>query len=142
MAGKKHSKKRDVILELLQSTTSHPSARWIYEELRDRIPGLSLATVYRNINLFLKEGLVYSVGVVNGEERFDGYVTPHPHLVCSHCGSVIDIPTPDKEMVNLIAEKEQAARLFPPGFSIDYRKMVFYGVCSACNNKQTTGASR
>ncbi|MDR3303424.1 MAG: transcriptional repressor [Treponema sp.] len=141
MKGKKHSKKRDAILELVQATTSHPSARWIYEQLRDRIPGLSLATVYRNLNLFLREGLVSSVGVVNGEERFDGFVMPHPHLVCSHCGNVIDIPTPDKEIVSLIAEKQQDARMVPPGFSIDYRKIVFYGVCSDCNNQQTTGVS-
>ncbi|MDR1933010.1 MAG: transcriptional repressor, partial [Spirochaetales bacterium] len=87
-AGTKHSKKRDAILEVIMASRSHPGAQWIYNQLKPRIPGLSLGTVYRNISLFMSEGSVVSVGVVNGEERFDGRTEPHPHLVCVRCGKV------------------------------------------------------
>ncbi|MDR1398565.1 MAG: transcriptional repressor [Treponema sp.] len=139
---KKHSKKRDAILELIQSTSSHPSARWIYEQLKDRIPGLSLATVYRNISLFLKEGAIISVGVVNGEEHFDGYIDPRPHLICTHCGQVIDIPNPNMELLKVIVEKQQELQLIPHGFNVDYRRVIFYGICEDCSAKNAESTER
>ena len=137
---RKHSKKREAILRMIRSTQSHPSARWVYEQLKPAIPGLSLGTVYRNINLFLEEGLVVSVGVVGGEERFDGFVTPHPHLICTCCGAVFDLPGdfslvsiefPDpeaRESIPLSGNREQCI----PRFFINYQKTLFHGVCSRC----------
>ena len=46
---RKHSHKRDAILECLRCTTSHPTAEWVYTQLKPTIPDLSLATVYRNL---------------------------------------------------------------------------------------------
>jgi Fur family peroxide stress response transcriptional regulator len=122
---RKHSKKRDAILQIIRSTKSHPSAQWVYDQLKPLIPDLSLATVYRNINLFQEEGTVVSVGVVNGEERFDGYVKPHPHFICSRCGRVLDYSCSNIENLKQIVDD-------PPQGSIDYRKTVFYGLCDHC----------
>jgi Fur family peroxide stress response transcriptional regulator len=145
-AGKKNSKKRDEILKVIQSTESHPSAQWVYDRLKPVIRDLSLGTVYRNIGLFLREGLVASVGVVNGEERFDGRVAPHPHLVCASCGRIIDLVCPTsfghlegalrtiscgREGTQLNTGKHDAG-----GFVVDYRKTVFYGRCSDCTGVQ------
>jgi Fur family peroxide stress response transcriptional regulator len=110
-----------------------------------------LGTVYRNINLFRHEGLVVSVGVVDGEERFDGIVEPHPHLVCSRCGRVLDLPYPENHIARAVSltgapppESGEAARRIPVkfpegaasgidgGFTVDYRKTVFYGLCGDC----------
>ncbi|MDR3336077.1 MAG: transcriptional repressor, partial [Treponema sp.] len=79
---RKHSKKREAILKIIRSTDSHPTARWVYERLKPEIPDLSLGTVYRNISLFRQEGKVVALGVVNGEEHYDGFTEPHPHGVC------------------------------------------------------------
>jgi Fur family peroxide stress response transcriptional regulator len=138
-ADRKHSKKRDAILEILRSTTSHPGAQWVYDQLKSDIPGLSLATVYRNINLFRQEGLVISVGVVEGEERFDGRVEPHPHFVCGCCGRVIDYDAPElpAQFSKVIESLEDAADT-QGGFVIDYRKTVFNGLCAACVKVNTT----
>jgi Fur family peroxide stress response transcriptional regulator len=127
--GRKHSRKRDEILKTIRSTSSHPSAQWVYDQLKPAIPGLSLGTVYRNINLFREEGAVISVGVVQGEERFDGQVQPHPHLVCSKCGKIVDIPGLRDETLEKIAELEILEKNFP---HIDPRKTVFYGLCEGC----------
>jgi Fur family peroxide stress response transcriptional regulator len=132
-ADRKHSKKRDAILEVLRSTTSHPGAQWVYDQLKSDIPGLSLATVYRNINLFRQEGLVISVGVVEGEERFDGRVEPHPHFVCGCCGRVIDYDVPElPAQFSKVMENLKNAADIQGGFVIDYRKTVFNGLCAAC----------
>jgi len=130
--NRKHSKKRDAILEIMRSTSSHPSANWIYEQLKPAIAGLSLATVYRNIKLFQEEGTVVSVGVIDGKERFDGFVDPHPHFICVSCGAIIDLPLPNSHFIELALEKDETFK----GLSINYRKTVFYGSCNQCVKKQ------
>ena len=87
----KHFRKRDAILQYLRSTDVHPSAETVYEHLKPQIPDLSLATVYRNLALFKKEGLIMSVSTVNGVERFDGNPKPHVHFVCNDCAAVLDL---------------------------------------------------
>ncbi|MFP3091256.1 transcriptional repressor [Treponema sp. TIM-1] len=133
---RKHSKKRDAILEAIRSTTTHPGAQWVYEQLKPVIPDLSLGTVYRNITFFQQEGLVVSLGVVNGEERFDGEVKPHPHLVCRRCGRVADLPCPDPETFKaLLDQRFLSSRNGGEGrdfFRVDFRWTVFYGLCGSC----------
>jgi Fur family peroxide stress response transcriptional regulator len=141
MPGKdrKHSKKRDAILELIRSTESHPGAQWVYDQLKAGIPGLSLATVYRNIKLFQREGSVVSVGVVDGEERFDGRVEPHPHFVCACCGRVMDYDTLElSPEFSRIMENLGDADHTRSGFVIDYRKTVFNGLCAECSVVKST----
>ena len=58
----RHSPKREAILQCLRSTTCHPSAEWVYSQLKPRIPDLSLATVYRNLARFRAEGAVQVIG--------------------------------------------------------------------------------
>jgi Fur family peroxide stress response transcriptional regulator len=123
---RKHSKKRDAILELIRSTNSHPGARWIYDRLKSSIPNLSLGTVYRNIGVFREEGSLKVVGTVKGEERFDADTLPHSHAVCTVCGRVMDLP--EDIRVDLAANY----RAEIPGFTIDKRHTVFYGICKEC----------
>ncbi|MDR2535441.1 MAG: transcriptional repressor [Treponema sp.] len=129
--SRKHSKKRDAILQALRSTDSHPSAHWVYERLKSSIDGLSLATVYRNINLFQQEGSVVSVCVVDGKERFDGIVEPHPHFVCTCCGGVFDFSYPDFHLFTTVMDNHKGVE----EFKIDYQKTVFYGLCKYCAEK-------
>jgi Fur family peroxide stress response transcriptional regulator len=133
---RKHSVKRDAILRVIQSTETHPGARWVYEQLKPAIPGLSLGTVYRNIGVFQEEGAVASVGVVNGEERFDGRVEPHPHFICEGCGAVLDLSGEVQSEINAKFSIEI------PGCAIDKRKTVFYGLCKVCSAYRACTASQ
>ena len=54
----RQSKKRDRVLELLRSTKSHPTADWLYQELKSEFPDLSLGTVYRNLATLINQNLV------------------------------------------------------------------------------------
>jgi Fur family peroxide stress response transcriptional regulator len=129
MKGKarKHSKKRDEILAAIRSTSSHPSARWVYERLKPALPALSLGTVYRNISLLREEGELASLGVVQGEERFDGRVEPHPHFVCSRCGDVIDIKSFSNETFNGLKRIGAEEDLH-----IDPLRTLCCGICGGC----------
>jgi Fur family peroxide stress response transcriptional regulator len=128
--SRKRSKKRDEILALIQSTASHPSARWVYERLKPGIPALSLGTVYRNISVFREEGKLVSLGVVQGEERFDGRVESHPHFVCSRCGKVIDIPEISNEILEGMGKIGEER-----GLEIEPARTVFYGLCGDCRQE-------
>ena len=68
MDNTRYSPKRDAILQCLRSTTCHPSAEWVYSQLKPTIPDLSLATVYRNLARFRAEGAVQVIGCVDGED--------------------------------------------------------------------------
>lgn len=122
----RYSKKRQAVLECLRSTTSHPTAEWIYERLRPVYPDLSLATVYRNLSQLKEAGLVRSVGIVNGNEHFDANMAPHSHAICDCCGAIIDI----KDMhvsPQLIHLAEDTT-----GFHISEASLQFTGLCGKC----------
>ncbi len=124
-----YSKKREAILNVIRGTTSHPTAEWVYQQLKPEIPDLSLGTVYRNIAQFKNDGVIISVGVVNGQERYDGNPKPHTHFVCSGCGAVIDIPGEylGKNVGEEIAEKYH--------LRVDSGEVLFHGICSECLRK-------
>lgn len=123
---RKHSKKRDALLEVIRSTKDHPGAQWVYDRLKPEIPGLSLGTVYRNIKVLREAGELISVGEVNGEERFDGRTAPHLHAVCKKCGAIKDLPD---------TELPEAFTISLPGFILDMQSTVFYGTCALCSAK-------
>lgn len=129
--AKRFSAKREAILDVLRQTDTHPTAEWVYQQLKPRFPDLSLGTVYRNLTAFRQEGTVISVGVVNGQERFDAEVTPHTHFICTCCGGVydlFDLAVPEEL-------KQAPARLY--GLRVDHYHLTFQGACKLCLSKQT-----
>ena len=122
----RHSKKRDAILSAICSTDCHPSAEWVYQTLKPTHPDLSLGTVYRNLTFFQQTGLVRSVGVVKGQERFDGNTRPHCHFICRGCGAVIDLPkiSVDGALSRQVCEEY--------GFGVEHHELTFYGICNTC----------
>ena len=125
--AKNYSHKRDAIFNLICSTKSHPTAEWVYSRLKPEYPELSLGTVYRNITMFKQEGMIRSVGVIDGEERFDGDISDHSHFVCEICGQVTDIDCGGEISDNMIAEKNSV--------KITRRELTFYGKCKECISK-------
>lgn len=122
------SAKREAIYAALASTTLHPSAEWVYEQLKPELPGLSLGTVYRNLSVFKEIGLARSVGIINGQERFDANITQHPHFICQKCFRILDLPagyySPGKNLYKML-EREC-------DISVEMHSMTFYGLCSRC----------
>jgi Fur family peroxide stress response transcriptional regulator len=117
------------MLELMRSTKCHPSADWVYRNIRERYPDVSLGTVYRNLNQLSEEGFIKSVGVVNGQERFDACMEPHAHFVCNHCGAVIDLP-------NCVSSETLAPLGEEYGFVEQSYELHIYGLCKNCIQKQ------
>ena len=126
----KHFRKRDAILTCLRQTKVHPSADWVYNQLKPQIPDLSLGTVYRNLALFKEQGLINRLGTVNGVERFDGDTHSHVHFVCTGCGTVQDL----EGMPNLPSLRASAEHDL--GSQIQGCQITFTGLCRECINHQ------
>ena len=122
----KHFRKRDAILNCVRCTTTHPSAEWVFEHVRQEVPDISLATVYRNLSLFKEQGLIRSLGTVNGVERFDGNTEPHVHFICTQCGGVQDLPEIS------VPEELNAAVSRDSGGRVDSCQLTFTGICGEC----------
>ena len=123
------SRKRAAILEVLRSTKSHPTAEWIYQQLKPDYPDLSLGTVYRNLSRFKEDGTVVSVGVVEGQERYDADVTMHSHFVCTQCGAVLDV---EDEFVDPESDGEVSRIL---DVCVLSHQVLFHGICGDCLKK-------
>ena len=128
-ASRKQFRKRNAILSCLRCTRVPPSAEEIYRMLQAEHPDISLATVYRNLSLFKRQGLIRSLGAVDGIERFDADTSPHVHFICTGCGRVLDLPqlTPPQA---LEAEAQASS-----GCQITGCQLTFTGVCLSCQEQ-------
>jgi len=129
VARTRYSRKREAILATLRSTDAHPTAEWLYQTLKAEYQDLSLGTVYRNLALFQEQGLVRSVGVVDGYERFDACTQPHSHFVCQRCHTVTDLP----ELVSPDLDRTVSAQY---GSVVQRHDLIFYGVCQTCSSRK------
>ena len=123
----KNFRKRGAILECLRCSKAHPSADMVYAMLQKDHPDISLATVYRNLALFKKQGLIQSVGTVGGVERFDGNIEPHVHFVCTGCDAVLDLP--ELEVPQTLCGSAAAGI----GGTVSGCQLTFSGLCGDCS---------
>lgn len=121
----KRSQQREAILRVVISTASHPTAAWIYDEVRKEIPNISLATVYRNLKLLRERGELLKLELNSIASRFDARTDNHSHFRCEKCGRVFDFDeSATKELNGRVAQKT--------GFKILYEQREFYGLCREC----------
>lgn len=127
--GMRMSPQRKAVLQALVASEEHPSAEEIHRKLLPQIPTLSLATVYKTLNMLKQLGEVLEIEFSSRENRFDAVnPKPHPHLICNRCGKVADPRLPD--LARIIQNLEQDA-----GFSITSHRLDFFGLCADCAKK-------
>ena len=120
---KNYSRQREAILEVLRSTDTHPTANWIYTKVKERIPNISLGTVYRNLAALSEAGEIININVGDGFEHFDGNSLPHLHMHCKHCGNITDAYFKD-DILSLMANEN--------GFTPENSLYIVYGICKNC----------
>ena len=118
----RYSKQRETVYQTLKSMCSHPDASQIYQLVREKIPNVSLGTVYRNLGELCQAGLVHRVSVENSAERFDARTDPHAHFVCHGCGCVSDVSLEDVTVQHGLD-------------GVSHCKVELYGTCDQCRNK-------
>ena len=91
MATLKYSRQRESIKEFLTGRTDHPTADFVYENMKQIYPNISLGTVYRNLSLLADLGEIQKLSSFGGADRFDARTVPHCHFMCTRCGRVMDV---------------------------------------------------
>ena len=124
---------RTIILEELRSVTSHPTADELYALVKKRLPRISLATVYRNLETLAQSGMVRKLAITGRQKRFDGDLSLHDHITCTVCNRIDDIfPGEDDVQVPL-----------PPGklgYTLSEMRVHYYGICPECQSKMQSAA--
>jgi Fur family ferric uptake transcriptional regulator len=125
------TRQREVILEELRKLRSHPTAAGLYEVVRRRLPKVSLATVYRNLERLSELGYVRKLDLGGSETRFDGDLTRHDHVRCVRCGRMDDLRGPPLELGHGGQDDWGGYEI------VDYR-LEFLGVCPGCRPREGT----
>ncbi|WP_102345151.1 Fur family transcriptional regulator [Bacillus sp. Marseille-P3661] len=124
--GYKHTGKRELILELFNSTKNYLTAKDVFNYLVESYPGVSYDTVYRNLYILNDIGILESTEL-NGEKQFRfrcDTENHHHHFICSKCGTIKSIHT--CPMNDITKELN--------GYQIDNHKFEIYGRCPDCIN--------
>jgi Fur family ferric uptake transcriptional regulator len=125
----RNSKQRQVILEELRKSHSHPTASELYAKVRKQLPRISLGTVYRNLDLLEKQGQIRKMWTSGKEARFDGNCHEHYHIRCVRCGKIDDLH--DLSAQPIAADLENVA-----GYRILGHQLEFTGLCPECKDKE------
>lgn len=124
----RYSRQRECILNVLAGTKTHPTANWIYDEVRKDIASISLGTIYRNLSKLCDDGTIIKLDIGDGSERYDYCNTPHYHLFCKNCGGLVDV-----DMEYTVSIDREAIENC--GVCVDFHTLLFCGLCEKCNKK-------
>lgn len=119
---------RQIILQELQKRRQHMTADELYRIVRKKMPRISLATVYRNLEILSGAGMLAKLEVSGRQKCFDGDVLGHDHVSCVQCHRI--------ENVFLDGEKEDyPSHGVVDGYTIIGHRLEFVGLCPVCQKK-------
>ena len=124
------TQQRKTILEVLKKTQNHPSADEIYELVKQKIPRISLGTVYRNLEVLAELGLIQVLELSGSLKRFDWDTNKHYHIRCIRCDRVENAPIAP---MNQIEDKLYESTVF----EIIGHNLEFTGLCPSCTKSMT-----
>jgi Fur family peroxide stress response transcriptional regulator len=126
--GFKATPQRIAICRFVLHSRDHPSAQEIYEEVKKVHPTISLATVYKTLQVLEQLNMLQELNLPQSQARFDSYMNPHANLVCLRCGKITDCDEPTaREIVSRIAATTEFT---PTGQRLDV-----YGICKTCRTR-------
>ena len=128
MSVARKTKQKEAILEVLKGTDSHPTASWIYERVKRKMPHISLGTIYRDLKMLARNGEILEIDFTSNPSRYDGNTGNHYHFRCLKCDNIFDID----EKVNLEIDRRVAQNT---GFTVMYHCLEFHGLCRYCQSR-------
>jgi Fe2+ or Zn2+ uptake regulation protein len=126
--GLRATSQRVVMHRLLRHRNRHVSAEELLSEASEKLPGVSLPTVYATLELFEQLGIVRRVNGGGGTLLWDTRSDAHHHMICRRCGRIEDLEAP----LDLERARRSAARA---GFEADRAEVVVTGLCANCRTR-------
>ncbi len=131
--GGRVTPQRLAIARVVGDLDGHATADEIFDELSERLPGVSMPTVYATLELLEELGQVRRVAAGSGAIIFDSRIDAHDHMICRGCGRATDL---DAGLDREAALATAAAT----GFAAEDAQLVIQGVCAACRAEPTASA--
>lgn len=118
---------RRIIFRAVTAAPGHYSPEEVYDTVREEIPSISIATIYKNLKTFVEAGMLREVSPHHGSLRVDPNLNMHHHLVCRKCKSITDLDAKFLAPVRV--------RRAPKGFNIEQFSVDILGICDKCSHK-------
>jgi len=122
--GLKITAQRLVVITALASDKSHPSAIDIYRKAREKVPSISLSTVYHFLGLLKRHRLIKELEFEGMDNRYEADTTNHLNLICTKCGKIEDFAVYLPVPTEIVQEHT--------GFKAHDMRIEYYGLCKAC----------
>ena len=121
------TKQRATILEVIREEKCHYTAEQIFTKAKEKMPGISRATVYNNLHALERDRLIRRITAEDASDRYDSSFIPHGHLYCSECGEItdFDIPSFTKTLERLA------------GGEIDSYELKVRYICEECKHRES-----
>ena len=127
-SGLKLTSQRLAIIEVLMENTSlHPGASFIYQKAKKKATGISLSTVYYTLNEFSKHGIIKMLEFDRMENRYEANTTEHINLICKGCKKIMDFKPPFTIDTDEIGKRCR--------FQVTDSRLEYYGYCQECREK-------
>lgn len=123
--GVKLTRQRQTVLDAIQSGDHHPTAAEVFDAAREKMPGISFATVYNSLRYLKDAGFVHEIAFGKGASRYDRETDRHDHAICSQCGKLVDFDLP-----GTVALTRAAARASK--FKAESIRLTLVGLCPKC----------
>ncbi len=123
------TRQRSALLDELKATHDHPTADELHSRLRVKLPRVSLATVYRNLERLVEDGRIRVIDIPGRPRRFDGDLSSHYHVRCVNCGRVDDVKLDKVPNLGALVAKTGA-------YGAVTMRLEFEGLCARCRKQQ------
>lgn len=129
--GHRLTEQRRQVYEVLLERRDHPTAVEVFMRVKERIPSVSLATIYNCLETLTDCGLVRHVGTEKGPARFCPNLEEHAHFFCDKCGCVLDVAVADSAAA-------RGGWHLPKNAVVTRFETAFHGLCPDCSKPTST----
>jgi len=116
---------REAVFQVIREREDHPTASDIFAAARQRLPGISYATVYNSLRYLKEAGLVHEINFGDSASRYDRETERHDHAICSCCGKLVDFDLPQTAALMRAAARRSK-------FKAESVHLTLKGLCPAC----------
>lgn len=127
---RKQSKQRDIVLDYVKSMSGHASAEEIFAGINSENAKVSLATIYRNLNILAEMNEIKKIAHPMFGYVYDKTCDPHDHFYCLECHAFMDMDTDYRKDLDKEAEMKTGLRVYS-------HSLVYEGICEKCQKKHT-----
>lgn len=127
------TQQRKIILEEISELREHLTADEIYARVREKLPRISMGTVYRNLDILANSGFIRKLDPGLPQMLFESNMDEHYHITCTRCGKIEDAPL--GPIKNRVEDLEKALGNMTK-HGIFGHKLEFIGLCKECLKKE------